>query len=574
MDASGWVLTASWGRRCRFCAWLVGLSVLVGALLSAAPAHAAKRKPPACSQAFPNAHSRTIGRTTWYNRQRSVQMVTCDGFGLSPSADFPISADMVCGLVAQAIGIKAHSLGLFVDGVCSGAALAASPKEPAKYIGVACDWVSALIGKAVGALAAIGCTFAPSAGHALGGMIESKHELDIDADILNRGKCLKYSPTHFGSPWLAVKCSRKDRGFSTLRHVHPGPLPPQQRTVRIDWDTNQTDIDLHVWDPAGDEAWYQSQDGIPNGELSTDITTGFGPETFITTDTRTPLTIGVCYYAANTDDGSVPPTNVTVTTTEANGTQRVDHVVLNDVKQEDVVDSSPAGASAFAPNSGWCDSDNGGNNSGPANTLYAGQTLNPGASLLSPNHQYELIMQGDGNLVLYQAGSALWSSGTAGDSGATATMQADGNLVIYDGGVAKWNSGTNGSPGAVLVLQDDSNLVIYQGSTAIWDWSSGRLSPPPPPPPPPQPSISASKGGYYDGGYTLNVAVHNFPTGTFTYYCHDNSGPGGSDVVFYSHAVSVTDPNQSSWPGVFCYDSAPYVAYLVMDGYRSNNVQF
>lgn len=75
----------------------------------------------------------------------------------------------------------------------------------------------------------------------------------------------------------------------------------------------------------------------------------------------------------------------------------------------------------------------------------------------------------------------------------------------------------------------------------------------PPPPPPPQASITASLGGVFGCGscHALNIAVSNFPTGTFTYYCHDNSGPGGSDTVFFSHAVSVTDPNQSTWPGVF-----------------------
>jgi hypothetical protein len=70
------------------------------------------------------------------------------------------------------------------------------------------------------------------------------------------------------------------------------------------------------------------------------------------------------------------------------------------------------------------------------------------------------------------------------------------------------------------------------------------------------------------------MQVHNFPTGTYTYYCHDNSGPGGSDTVYFSHAVAVIDPNESSWPGIFCYDSAPYMSYLVMDGIASNGVQF
>jgi hypothetical protein len=92
----------------------------------------------------------------------------------------------------------------------------------------------------------------------------------------------------------------------------------------------------------------------------------------------------------------------------------------------------------------------------------------------------------------------------------------------------------------------------------------------------PQPSISASRGGVYGCSvcHSLDIAVHNFPTGTYTYYCHDNSGSSGSDVIFYSNTVTVSDPNQSSWSGVFCFDSAPYVAYLVMNNVRSNAVQF
>jgi hypothetical protein len=92
--------------------------------------------------------------------------------------------------------------------------------------------------------------------------------------------------------------------------------------------------------------------------------------------------------------------------------------------------------------------------------------------------------------------------------------------------------------------------------------------------PPPPPTITAEKGGPFRGGFELDAQVHNFPLGTFIYSCHDNSGPGGSEIVYFSHAVEVTNPNQSTWPGVFCYDSAPYVSYLEMDGVRSNSVQF
>jgi hypothetical protein len=110
-------------------------------------------------------------------------------------------------------------------------------------------------------------------------------------------------------------------------------------------------------------------------------------------------------------------------------------------------------------------------------TMNPGEDLQPGAYLLSPDHEYELVMQTDGNLVLYNAAKeALWSSQTSGE-GSYLVMQSDGNLVVYNATkVAQWNAGTGGNPGAYLEVQDDSNVVIYQGGTALWDWGSGRLT--------------------------------------------------------------------------------------------------
>jgi len=55
-----------------------------------------------------------------------------------------------------------------------------------------------------------------------------------------------------------------------------------------------------------------------------------------------------------------------------------------------------------------------------------------------------MIMQGDGNLVLYNAtGQPLWNAGTGGNSGAWAVMQSDGNFVVYSASKAPlWNAGT------------------------------------------------------------------------------------------------------------------------------------
>jgi hypothetical protein len=103
---------------------------------------------------------------------------------------------------------------------------------------------------------------------------------------------------------------------------------------------------------------------------------------------------------------------------------------------------------------------------GDANTV-----LTAGQSISSPNGQYQLIMQSDGNLVVYGPGSqAIWDSGTYGNPGASAIMQGDGNLVVYSSaGTPLWNSGTYGNPGAYFRLQDNGEAVIYQASgTALW----------------------------------------------------------------------------------------------------------
>jgi hypothetical protein len=103
-------------------------------------------------------------------------------------------------------------------------------------------------------------------------------------------------------------------------------------------------------------------------------------------------------------------------------------------------------------------------------TLTANQQLTTGQALLSANGDYGLNMQGDGNLVLYQGSTALWSSGTSGTAATRAVMQGDGNFVLYSSsGAAVWSSGTSGNSGAYLEVQNDGNVVIYSATgSALW----------------------------------------------------------------------------------------------------------
>jgi surface antigen len=103
-------------------------------------------------------------------------------------------------------------------------------------------------------------------------------------------------------------------------------------------------------------------------------------------------------------------------------------------------------------------------------SLFNGQTMTAGERITSPNGQYSLNMQSDGNLVEYVAGRALWATGTEGNVGDHVAMQTDGNLVVYSlKNTALWSSGTGGHSGAFdLTLLDTAGLVINGRGGPLW----------------------------------------------------------------------------------------------------------
>jgi hypothetical protein len=104
----------------------------------------------------------------------------------------------------------------------------------------------------------------------------------------------------------------------------------------------------------------------------------------------------------------------------------------------------------------------------PGEVLFAAQSQ----SRTSADGRFILVMQSDGNLVLYRTANwhPLWATGTNGQDVNFVAMQGDGNLVIYTfGGRAIWASNTSGRAGAFLVVQNDGNVVIYYPNTPpIW----------------------------------------------------------------------------------------------------------
>ena len=60
-------------------------------------------------------------------------------------------------------------------------------------------------------------------------------------------------------------------------------LPVKLRIV-MSWDVDETDIDIHVLEPNGEEAYYGHRRTSEGGFVSEDVTTGYGPEEYLKKD--------------------------------------------------------------------------------------------------------------------------------------------------------------------------------------------------------------------------------------------------------------------------------------------------
>lgn len=122
-----------------------------------------------------------------------------------------------------------------------------------------------------------------------------------------------------------------------------------------------------------------------------------------------------------------------------------------------------------------------------ATTLTSGQSISTGGSISEGSCTLSLVYSSlyfGGSYVLsfYSCGDGWgsWLDGTfwpghVNQSGAVGAggyliMQSDGNLVLYtSGGTPRWNTQTNGNSGAYFNVQGDANLVVYSSTNApLW----------------------------------------------------------------------------------------------------------
>jgi uncharacterized protein YfaP (DUF2135 family) len=90
-------------------------------------------------------------------------------------------------------------------------------------------------------------------------------------------------PWSFGSGSHGVEV-RSPNGEVKRRQFYeaqPNRAPTRLRIV-LSWDSDSTDLDLHVVSPDGQHVFYGDRVAANGGALDVDVTTGFGPEIFAT----------------------------------------------------------------------------------------------------------------------------------------------------------------------------------------------------------------------------------------------------------------------------------------------------
>jgi hypothetical protein len=80
---------------------------------------------------------------------------------------------------------------------------------------------------------------------------------------------------------------------------------PVQRAISLvlTWEDPNSDVDLHITNPANEEVWYQDKSGNDGGLLYYDVTNGLGPEVYVLGDSPPgEYAIGLVYYRGERTD--------------------------------------------------------------------------------------------------------------------------------------------------------------------------------------------------------------------------------------------------------------------------------
>ncbi|MFA6040473.1 MAG: DUF2135 domain-containing protein [Methylophilus sp.] len=110
--------------------------------------------------------------------------------------------------------------------------------------------------------------------------------------------------------------------------ANPNKVQAKLRII-LAWDSDHTDVDLHVITPKGEHAWY-GQRVIPSGgAIDIDATDGYGPEIFATPNAEHGnYQVYANYYGGNSDDKIITLCKIAIITNENTPNEKQQNFVV------------------------------------------------------------------------------------------------------------------------------------------------------------------------------------------------------------------------------------------------------
>lgn len=154
------------------------------------------------------------------------------------------------------------------------------------------------------------------------------HKIDY-ANFLRKSSQQTSNKDFYSIDYAKLKLSNLNKEIS---------LQGSDLIVAISWNTDRTDIDLHIVEPSGEECYYSHNKTRSGGFITRDVTQGFGPEMYVNKDAPTgKYELLVNYYSSDQNKLGLK-TKVMVRTIRNWGTDKevetIKTVSLNDQKQK------------------------------------------------------------------------------------------------------------------------------------------------------------------------------------------------------------------------------------------------
>lgn len=96
---------------------------------------------------------------------------------------------------------------------------------------------------------------------------------------------------------------------------------PKLRII-LSWDTNNTDLDLHVVTPDGEHSYYGNRVLKNGGALDIDVTTGYGPEIFSSPAPANGTYLVYLNYFGGNSEKEITTANITILTNEGTASEK------------------------------------------------------------------------------------------------------------------------------------------------------------------------------------------------------------------------------------------------------------